>query len=109
METVIDDRETLVSWAQITPCIRRMWLFGSRVKGTHRPDSDLDVAIEIDAHGNDETPFDSWIGEAATWKAQLQPRVGVALDLEWFDPHGSTPRVQTALAESAILIYERAS
>lgn len=104
-----DDRIVLVSWAQATPNVRRVWLFGSRVKGTHRPDSDLDVAVEIDAVGNDETPFDTWVGEAAGWKSQLQLRITAALDLQWFDPDGSTPKIQAALGDAASLIYERAS
>lgn len=29
------------------PLVGRMWLFGSRGRGDHRPDSDLDVAIEL--------------------------------------------------------------
>jgi hypothetical protein len=36
-------------WAQGHANIRRVWLYGSRVRGTQRPDSDLDVAVEIDA------------------------------------------------------------
>jgi uncharacterized protein len=38
------------SWAIGEPLVRRVYLFGSRAKGTARPDSDIDLAIlhEID-------------------------------------------------------------
>src|SRR5688572_18265130 len=37
------------AWAETMPSIRRAYLSGSRLAGAHRPDSDLDVAIEFDA------------------------------------------------------------
>lgn len=36
----------IAGWAAELP-IRRAFVFGSRVRGDHRPDSDLDVAIEL--------------------------------------------------------------
>lgn len=42
------DRAQLVrTWAQSTPEIKRVWIFGSYAYGTPRADSDLDVAVEI--------------------------------------------------------------
>ena len=43
----IEDMEAAVArWASTQPLIRKAYLFGSRVRGTHRSDSDLDVAVE---------------------------------------------------------------
>jgi predicted nucleotidyltransferase len=45
----LDEIADLVTrWAATEPLIRRAYLFGSRVKGTHRRDSDLDVAVVHD-------------------------------------------------------------
>ena len=37
----------VAKWAGTEPLIRKAYLFGSRVRGDHRSDSDLDVAVEI--------------------------------------------------------------
>ena len=39
---------TVATWAAAEHLIRRVYLFGSRVKGTERPDSDLDVLVVHD-------------------------------------------------------------
>jgi hypothetical protein len=33
----------------------------------------------------------------------------VPLDLEWFDPAGSTPTIAKGLSEANVVVYERAS
>src|SRR5437667_727914 len=43
----------LKAWACTNKRIKRLWIFGSRVKGRNRDDSDLDLAIEI--HKPDKT------------------------------------------------------
>jgi Polymerase beta, Nucleotidyltransferase len=37
--------ETVAQWADKTPGLRVVHLFGSRVRGDHRPDSDVDLCI----------------------------------------------------------------
>ena len=34
-------------WAARTDSVREVWLFGSRAKGTSRPDSDIDIGIYL--------------------------------------------------------------
>lgn len=36
----------VAKWASTQPLIRKAYLFGSKVRGTHKPDSDLDVAVD---------------------------------------------------------------
>ena len=40
----------VADWADGCPGVGRVFLFGSRVRGDHRPDSDLDIAIEPGTH-----------------------------------------------------------
>jgi predicted nucleotidyltransferase len=39
---------TLSEWADGIPCIKKLILFGSRVRGDHRPNSDVDVRVEFE-------------------------------------------------------------
>jgi predicted nucleotidyltransferase len=100
------DADAVSAWASATPVVRRAWLFGSRVLGTHRADSDLDVAIEHDKLPGDGSALTTWICEAKSWRAQLAPRLQHRLDLWSYDP-GRTPTIESALDAGAVLIYER--
>jgi predicted nucleotidyltransferase len=101
------DARAIREWAAATPVVRRAWLFGSRVRGSHRPDSDLDVAIEHDRLSGDASTLATWIGEAGSWRAELAPQLQHRLDLWSYDPV-RTPKIDNALRAGAILIYERA-
>ena len=95
-------------WAIQRSFIRRIYFFGSRVKGVHRPDSDLDVAIEFDPVDTDEDCLTTWTSDAQEWQNQLEPLTPYKLHLEWHDPGGGTPTISSGLVDSSILIYERA-
>jgi predicted nucleotidyltransferase len=100
--------DAIVAWADAIPRIRRVWLFGSRAKGTNRPDSDINIAVEVEPVVDSEETLVVWAANSPKWKAQLQEKLTMPVDLEWFDPDGSTPKVRGALRESSVLIYERA-
>jgi predicted nucleotidyltransferase len=63
---------TFRKWAIPKPYILRCWIFGSRARGDHRPDSDLDVAIEIRGIGLAETPFSSFSCYREIWRKELE-------------------------------------
>lgn len=53
----LDSIRTIVAqWAASEPLIRTAWVFGSRVSGTQRSDSDVDVAVEVDTLSGDCGP-----------------------------------------------------
>jgi len=64
--------QPLVCWAAAKPFVRKLWLFGSWVKGNHNSNSDVDIAIEIDPINGDEGALASWVEHAQHWKAELQ-------------------------------------
>lgn len=43
--TIDEIRCAVTLWAADEPLVRRVYLFGSRAKGTHRHDSDVDLAV----------------------------------------------------------------
>ena len=95
-------------WALSFPSIRRVWLYGSRVKGNARPDSDLDVAVEIDPQAfRGQPPFAWWIFESTAMKTALAPLISVAPDVQQYLP--SNLAVFSAVAEHGILVYEKAT
>lgn len=104
-----DVRDTLTGWAEATPRIRRLWIFGSRTTDSYEPDSDIDIAAEIEPVGDSEETLALWMVNSETWHAQLQQRVTFEVDLEWFDPDGSTSKVHGALRETGVLVYDRAT
>ena len=44
---------SIISWARDEPRIAAVFLFESRAKGTHRPDSDLDLAAVLTGNSQD--------------------------------------------------------
>jgi predicted nucleotidyltransferase len=64
-------------WAARTDSVREVWLFGSRAKGTSRPDSDIDIAIYL----MPPTPTSDWALAAYTangdaWQHELERLLG---------------------------------
>ena len=47
------------------PSLQRVWLFGSRARGDHRPRSDIDLAFERDALALDWYAITEWLEETA--------------------------------------------
>lgn len=102
-------RTVVAEWARANPKVRRVWVYGSRVKGTHRPDSDIDIAVELQPVGDSEETLAVWMAHCNQWQSELQARIGPTVVLEWFDPDGATTTIQATLDEASMLIYERAS
>lgn len=94
------DAAVLIRWASQTPEVTRLWLFGSRIRGTHRPGSDLDVAVEYVGNPND-------VGaQLDKWREALKGKTRLRHHLETYRP-GVNTRIQGALAACSLLIYER--
>ena len=104
-----DFRNYLTEWAESQPRVRRLWIFGSRAQGNARPDSDLDLAVEIEPVADSEETLPYWMTCSERWQSELQRRSEHPVDLDWFDPDGSTPRVARAIREGSILLYDRAA
>jgi hypothetical protein len=85
--------DSIARWAASNPNIRRAWMYGN-----------FNVAVELEPVGDSEETLAAWMAKAGLWRAQLQSRMSAPVDLEWFDPDGST-----ALDEARVLVYERAA
>ncbi|WP_212734613.1 nucleotidyltransferase family protein [Pseudomonas asiatica] len=98
--------DAVASWAKSEPLVRKASLFGSRVRGTNSPDSDLDVAVEIATLEGDSCPFTTWTAEAQRLKASIAGIVPVIIDLDWYGGEEETPRIHQALQQSSVLVYD---
>ena len=103
-----DVQKTLSDWAEHNPKVRRVWVFGSRAQGTHRPDSDLDIAVELEPVADSEETLLVWLANSERWRTQLQERISLPVDLEWFDPNGGSGDIRAALDQAKTLVYEAA-
>ena len=98
---------SLTAWCFTEPLIVRAFIYGSRVRGTDRLDSDLDVAVELKPLPGDSSELATWMGEARRLKTQLGSVLPVALDLEWHGGPVETPTVHRGLRDGCILVFDR--
>ena len=99
----------LTEWAVEKPLVGRIYIFGSRVRGDHSDDSDLDIAIELDlaaANGVDESGgIATWAFETRGWADELRQRLGLNIDLYQYLRDATWSNINKALEHSSILAY----
>lgn len=102
--------QILSSWATSKPLVDLVWIFGSRARGNHRPDSDLDIAIQLDlsaADGVDESGgLATWMLDTGGWEEELAALLPFTIDLEQYRGD-ATPTIRRALATSSQLVYTK--
>lgn len=103
-------QQSIAVWASQYPLIKRVSIFGSRVRGDHRHDSDLDVAIELDPaeyESSDESGgWATWMFETSEWKNELQALIPYEIHLEQYCGD-QTPTIRDGLKRSSKLVYEK--
>ncbi len=92
-------------WAASKPTVKRLWVFGSRLRGTQKPASDLDICIEIDPLSTDEEAQIVWTDEKEGWLRELALLTPYKIHLEMY----GTPKVSEYIENCSMLIYERVS
>jgi len=77
--------------------VRRAYIFGSYVRGDYRPDSDIDVLVELEK-GTDLFKF-------IKIKQQLEKLIDKTVDL--ISSNGLSPRIKPYIDKEKVLIYEK--
>lgn len=94
-----DEIDKLKKWAEGQPLIAEVYAYGSRVGGTNREDSDLDIAVtlELPAH----KLHANWFQNNETWARQLSLLMGytvqlIALNEDIWPPDYDPPRYEAS-------------
>jgi predicted nucleotidyltransferase len=70
-------RAELKSWAKRNNAVAELWLFGSRAKGTSRPESDVDIGLALmPAAGKHDWALGAFYALESEWKAELEAIAG---------------------------------
>jgi predicted nucleotidyltransferase len=98
-------RDELIAWAQRTNAIAELWLFGSRAKGTSRPDSDVDIAVSLmPPVRNHDWALTTYLALSVDWQRQLEKMVGRHVSLTAIVP--DTPG-DTEVRATGVLLWRR--
>ncbi len=100
-------RAMIIDWARETNAVDELWLFGSRAKGTARPDSDFDIAVSLmPAQGDHDWALGDYFALANSWQRELEAIVGRHVSLTAILP--DTPG-DTEVRSTGLLLWRRAA
>jgi predicted nucleotidyltransferase len=85
----------VAEWAEKLP-LKKVYIFGSRVRGDARADSDLDVAIEFEFLPTDNEAMWNWKHQNETDFAELKKALGVPLSLHRCEDDRAWPAIRDA-------------
>jgi predicted nucleotidyltransferase len=98
----------ICAWAEDEADIAAVYLFGSYAKGAQREDSDLDLAVILQATDPEhEDDFTRWFFQNEEWSAQLNSLLPVGVDLQLGNAEISKTIVGPAVASYGVPIYRR--
>jgi uncharacterized protein len=106
-DALFDAMRALRTWSEGQDQVRRLWVFGSRLKGVQRVDSDLDVAMEIDPIGYDESAAVTWGVYRQEWERTLTTLTCYEVHLHEFDLANPMSNVVSYIGCCAALVYAR--
>jgi predicted nucleotidyltransferase len=94
----------LRQWSKEKGQIKRLWIYGSRITKTHKPDSDLDIAFEIFPLLNETEKKHFQEKILPLWKQEIQEFTSWEIHLEPWAGDGTN--VAHFVLESGQLIYQ---
>ena len=105
--------EIIARWVDPAPGVPSVFLFGSRVRGDHRPDSDVDVRLYLEewTFNDNGATVRWWTEQQATAYAELQRQLPGRLDLgrSRMDPdRGADREIAEARKRDPVLVVRKA-
>jgi predicted nucleotidyltransferase len=106
MQLTDQQRDAIIAWAEKSPEVQAVMLFGSRCKGTARPDSDVDLALSM-TKGRRERRVKNYTDNVGAWEADLTAAVGLTVRVKLGYP-ALGPEMPSYLAACRIDLWRRA-
>jgi predicted nucleotidyltransferase len=95
----------LRAWALKNDCVLELWLFGSRAKGTPRPNSDIDIALALmPPTGKQNWALAAYVEFFEAWKSELRAAVDWDINLVAIGPDFE---MDTIVRTTGILLWRR--
>ena len=108
IDTSIHSLASIVTeWSSTQPRVSKTYLFGSRVKNTHRDDSDLDVAVELLNPWGKLGQYCDWVELGVKLTETLGELLPVKLHLQQYENESETPIIHAGLLEASILVFSK--
>ena len=109
---MIDDsiKKSIREWALSWPSVTRVFIFGSRARGDHGADSDLDIAVEVAPGPGDGSPDATWAFDSAPYVARLKSvlaYLGYDIDVHSVNFDANEERVAPGVLTDGELIFKR--
>ena len=98
--------ETLAEWADAAPDVPAIYLFGSRVRGDHRADSDVDVRIHLGSWKYDRAGVTAkwWLLQILTNFGGLKVRLPGPLHLHREREDDADPAIRVGEARPVLVV-----
>ena len=96
----------IAAWAETEEVIWRVYFFGSRLKGTHSLDSDLDIALEIVKGVGDTSFCAAFAFDKQDFISRIQPLSPFKIDLCLYAGSNETPDVCRYIEDASLVIYD---
>jgi predicted nucleotidyltransferase len=97
----------ILAWAERTPEIEAVLLYGSRVTGTAKPDADVDLALVMTTDGfSGKERTVNYLHNFESWEADLEAALGQKAHLVSFDPVLGS-EVQAYVAAGNVELWRR--
>ena len=98
--------EMLQCWARNERLVKRVLIFGSRVRGNYSPGSDLDIAIEL-PFSEANTNLANFQFAQDRWKSDLMKTIKLEVDVQILEVHNINSIVYRGVSENSILAYQK--
>jgi predicted nucleotidyltransferase len=108
MQLTDAQRETIMGWAERTPEVGAVILFGSRAKNKAKLYSDVDLAVVMTEGPDRDQRADNYLRNWKAWNSELTAALGLPAGVFALDP-ALGPEVPGYVVECSIELWRRAS
>ena len=95
-------KNNVSTWASHLNVRTKIYFYGSRLEGTNKTESDIDLALEFLDHGFNKTL--AWFDYHEKWQSELSKAIGTPVHLELYDKENES--VREYVDRKSVVIFE---